>query len=270
MLFGITWIGLLYFFNFVQVPAFAEMEAQARSEALRKITFRALWWFRWAAALTLASGLLMWAIGGSDYKPSTRRPASASCSARSSASRWRPTCGWSSGPTSRSTSSPPQTVADGGEADPAAAGAAKLAGRASRVNAFFSIPMLFFMVFTSHFAPRFSNPGGAGVDHVDPVPDHLGRRRVERAGQAPGRARQPVLQDGARQPHQDDRGRPDRRGGALPHRLGAGHRLTSDAGSRSDRERALHAGVHGARARRSRRRSRRRRGRCRLSRRRSA
>ena len=50
ILFGITWIGLLYFFNFVQVPAYAEMEAQARSEALRKLTFRALWWFRWAAA----------------------------------------------------------------------------------------------------------------------------------------------------------------------------------------------------------------------------
>ncbi len=71
VLFGITWIGLLYFFNFVQVPAFAEMEAQARSEALRKITFRALWWFRWAAALTIASGLLMWAIAGGDYAPDT-------------------------------------------------------------------------------------------------------------------------------------------------------------------------------------------------------
>ena len=52
VLFGITWIGLLYFFNFVQVPSFAEMEAAARSEALRKITKRALWWFRWAAMLT--------------------------------------------------------------------------------------------------------------------------------------------------------------------------------------------------------------------------
>ena len=69
--FGITWIGLLYFFNVVQVPAYAEMEAAARSEALRKVTSRALWWFRWAAVMTMASGLLMWAIAGSDYKPST-------------------------------------------------------------------------------------------------------------------------------------------------------------------------------------------------------
>ena len=54
---GITWIGILYYFNFVQVPAFAEMEAGARSEVLRKISFRALWWFRWGAVLTLLSGL---------------------------------------------------------------------------------------------------------------------------------------------------------------------------------------------------------------------
>jgi len=31
---GITWIGLLYYFNFVQVPAFAEMEAAARNNAI--------------------------------------------------------------------------------------------------------------------------------------------------------------------------------------------------------------------------------------------
>ena len=56
---GITWIGLLYFFNFVQVPAYAEMEAGARSNAIDKLTSRALWWFRWAAAATFASGILL-------------------------------------------------------------------------------------------------------------------------------------------------------------------------------------------------------------------
>ena len=34
---GITWIGLLYYFNFVQVPAFAEMEAAARNNAVDKL-----------------------------------------------------------------------------------------------------------------------------------------------------------------------------------------------------------------------------------------
>ena len=39
---GITWIGLLYYFNFVQVPAFAEMEAAARNNAIDKLASRAL------------------------------------------------------------------------------------------------------------------------------------------------------------------------------------------------------------------------------------
>src|SRR5438093_9345607 len=56
---GITWIGLLYYFNFVQVPAFAEMEAAARNNAIDKLASRALWWFRWAAAATLVTGLMI-------------------------------------------------------------------------------------------------------------------------------------------------------------------------------------------------------------------
>ena len=56
---GITWIGLLYYFNFVQVPAFAEMEAAARNNAIDKLASRALWWFRWAAVATVVSGLLI-------------------------------------------------------------------------------------------------------------------------------------------------------------------------------------------------------------------
>jgi uncharacterized membrane protein len=43
---GITWIGLLYYFNLVQVPAFARLSAGARNEALHEVTRRALWWFR--------------------------------------------------------------------------------------------------------------------------------------------------------------------------------------------------------------------------------
>src|SRR2546426_6908408 len=53
---GITWIGLLYYFNFVQVPFFAETEAPVRSGAQQKLLPRALWWFRWAAMITFLSG----------------------------------------------------------------------------------------------------------------------------------------------------------------------------------------------------------------------
>ena len=56
---GVMWMGLLWFFNFVQVPAYAEMDAAARNNALDKLTWRALWWFRWAAAATVVFGLLI-------------------------------------------------------------------------------------------------------------------------------------------------------------------------------------------------------------------
>jgi uncharacterized membrane protein len=162
ILFGITWIGLLYFFNFVQVPSFAEMEAAARSEALRKITKRALWWFRWAAMLTLLSGLLMWALAGDDYVPDTSPGLSITLGSllgiTMATNVWMVI--W---PNQRINIGSAEAVAAGGEADPAAPGAAKKAGRVSRVNAFFSIPMAFFMVFTSHFAGRFGgSDGGVG------------------------------------------------------------------------------------------------------------
>src|SRR6059058_5058715 len=59
---GITWIGLLYYFNFVQTPFFAETEAPVRTGAIQKLVPRALWWFRWGAMVTFLAGLLMYFI----------------------------------------------------------------------------------------------------------------------------------------------------------------------------------------------------------------
>ena len=57
---GITWIGLLYYFNFVQVPALAAAagdEGGPGGAGISKyIAPRALWWFRWAALLTWLTG----------------------------------------------------------------------------------------------------------------------------------------------------------------------------------------------------------------------
>jgi len=53
---GITWIGLLYYFNFVQVPFFAETEPGVRSGAQQKLLPRVMWWFRWGAMITFLSG----------------------------------------------------------------------------------------------------------------------------------------------------------------------------------------------------------------------
>jgi uncharacterized membrane protein len=64
VLFGITWIGMLYYFNFVQGEYFKEAEADAKSDAMKKLAPRALWWFRWGAMFTFITGLyLLHAIG---------------------------------------------------------------------------------------------------------------------------------------------------------------------------------------------------------------
>ena len=58
--FGIIWIGLLYYFNFVQVPAVGEAladEGGPGPAAINKyVAPRALWWFRWGALLTWITG----------------------------------------------------------------------------------------------------------------------------------------------------------------------------------------------------------------------
>src|SRR3954470_16819714 len=56
--FGVTWIGLLYYFNFVQGSFFAETDATTKTNAIQKLVPRALWWFRWAAMFTMITGVL--------------------------------------------------------------------------------------------------------------------------------------------------------------------------------------------------------------------
>ena len=59
VLFGITWIGMLYYFNFVQTEYFKEAEADAKADAIKKLAPRALWWFRWGAMFTFITGLVL-------------------------------------------------------------------------------------------------------------------------------------------------------------------------------------------------------------------
>jgi uncharacterized membrane protein len=59
VLVGITWIGLLYYFNFVQVPGMAGAKADGTAAGISKhIAPRALLWFRWAAVATWITGAL--------------------------------------------------------------------------------------------------------------------------------------------------------------------------------------------------------------------
>jgi len=66
---GITWIGLLYYFNFVQVPALAEAAADkggpGGAGVSKYVAPRALLWFRWAALVTWLSGAAYLVLDGS-------------------------------------------------------------------------------------------------------------------------------------------------------------------------------------------------------------
>ncbi len=160
VLVGIAWIGLLYYFNLVQVPALAAYgdEAKARSITLDKLARRALWWFRWAAIATLGTGILI--TGQPTYYDNFLNWEGAnSLNAKNAAI----TVGMLFGITmaanvwmiiwknQKVVLANAVNVLGGGAADPAAAGAGRKALLASRQNLIFSVSMLWFMVGTAHF-----------------------------------------------------------------------------------------------------------------------
>ena len=53
---GITWIGILYYFNFIQVPFLKAVTPESKSEAFKHLVPNALWWFRLGALLTWLFG----------------------------------------------------------------------------------------------------------------------------------------------------------------------------------------------------------------------
>jgi uncharacterized membrane protein len=158
---GVCWIGMLWYFNFVQTPAFAEVSDATRSEAMRTITWRALWWFRFGALLTFLSGV--WILGiqkylGSEFDNFWKSPNGVSILIGAGFATVMFLNVWLViWPAQQVIIGSARQVADGGEADPNAAARAKPAARASRANTLMSIPMLFFMGFTSHLAPQYAS-----------------------------------------------------------------------------------------------------------------
>ncbi len=61
---GIMWIGLLWYFNFVQIPNMAKIPDEQKPAIGKVIAPSALFWFRWAALLTVISGLILATING--------------------------------------------------------------------------------------------------------------------------------------------------------------------------------------------------------------
>ena len=150
---GITWIGVLYYFNFIQTPFFgSELGGQAKGAMTRGLVPNALWWFRWGAMFTFVTGwlIILTKVGHEgmhlDSGYMTRILTGGLMGTLMWANVWFVI--W---PAQKIVIANAEKVASGGEANPAAAGAGGKAGMASRTNTFFSIPMLFFMASATHF-----------------------------------------------------------------------------------------------------------------------
>jgi uncharacterized membrane protein len=153
ILFGIAWIGLLYYFNFVQVPAFAAFgdEAKARNIAIDKVARRALWYFRWAAVVTFVTGILIALITPDYFTDFGTRSGGIAISFGMLLGItmllnvwgviWR---------NQKVVLANAANVLSGGTPDPGAAAAGRKALMASRANAVFSFSMLYFMVWNGH------------------------------------------------------------------------------------------------------------------------
>ena len=148
---GVCWIGVLWYFNFIQTPFFGtELGGQAKSAVTRGLVPNALWWFRWGAMFTFLSGWAMVMIKlhsgvalGDPYM--TKILTGGLMGTFMWANVWFVI--W---PAQQVVIANAENVAAGGEANPEAAARAGRAGVASRTNTLFSIPMLFFMGSASH------------------------------------------------------------------------------------------------------------------------
>ncbi len=57
---AVTWIGLLYFFNLVNMPLQKQMDAATKAKVNPTLLSLALWWFRWGAVVTVFAGIVFW------------------------------------------------------------------------------------------------------------------------------------------------------------------------------------------------------------------
>ena len=152
LLAGVTWIGLLYYFNFVQGEWFKETDASAKTAAVQKLVPRALWWFRWSAMFTFLAGTLIliskgmkgWEIYATSW--GILILTGATLGTLMFLNVWMII--W---PAQQVVIASTNQVAEGGEALPDAASSAAKAALASRTNTLFSVPMLLFMGAASHF-----------------------------------------------------------------------------------------------------------------------
>ncbi len=144
---GITWIGMLYYFNFVQTPFFGtELGGQAKGLMTRGLVPNALWWFRWGAMFTFLTGLAILALKLHDKVPLESAYMTLILTGGLMGTLMWANVWFVIWPAQQVVIANAENVAGGGEADPSAAGRGARAALASRTNTLFSIPMLLSMV----------------------------------------------------------------------------------------------------------------------------
>lgn len=156
ILVGVTWIGILYYFNFIQGEYFKVADASSRVDAFTQLVPRALWWFRWAAMLTFISGLALLGMRGAGATMDIA--IGATMGTFMFLNVWLII--W---PNQKILIASNEQVKSGGEALPEAAGAAPKAALASRTNTLFSIPMLFFMASSAHYSHGAASMGSTAL-----------------------------------------------------------------------------------------------------------
>jgi uncharacterized membrane protein len=134
ILFGIAWIGLLYYFNFVQTEYVKVADADAKADVMKKLAPNALWWFRWAAFFTFLTGLIL--IHQITARIGTEIILGVTMGTIMMLNVWGII--WRN-----------QKIVLGMKDGDVATAAAK-AGLASRTNTLFSVPMLMYMVYSAH------------------------------------------------------------------------------------------------------------------------
>lgn len=150
--FGITWIGHLYYFNFTQGVAIAQVEpANVRPNVLSKFLPVALWWFRWGAMWTFVTGLLMLAYAPMSvgYMHNSDWGVKIMTGSLFGILMWA-NVWFIIWPAQKVVIKSNEQVAAGGQPLPEAAALGAKALLASRTNTLFSIPMLFYMGAAAH------------------------------------------------------------------------------------------------------------------------
>jgi uncharacterized membrane protein len=153
---GVMWIGLLWYFNFVQVPTMPKVPAEQKGGITGYIAPAALFWFRWAAMATIVLGLGLAAMNGYLVQALTLDSSEGFANTAFvliGIGMWLGIIMWFNvwfliWPNQQ------KILNLGGKGEGLTAeqkaSAAKTAGIASRLNTMFSIPMLFCMIAASH------------------------------------------------------------------------------------------------------------------------